>query len=94
MNQQKHSYGVNGSSALKHAEAPHSNARVIQFPSDLINAERSYGIENVSCRNQARSIDPARGSLAGRPLNMFSKAETAAMFVICTVVTFAAFFCI
>lgn len=94
MNHQNRSYSVNGSSALKRIEAPRSTTRVIQFPSGNVNAGRSYGIEHVGSKNHDENRNPARGSLAGRPLNMFSKAETAAMFIICTVVSFATFFCL
>ena len=85
---------VDGSSAL---EAKPSNndafARLIPFPGNIQPVNRSYGVEDIRTSKSNVSKSPKRGSIAGRPLNMFSKAETIAAFTFCTILSFAVIFC-
>lgn len=41
---------------------------------------------------KGQNINYVRGSISGRPLNVFTKAESAALFALCFALTFATFF--
>ena len=85
---------VNGTSALEVKPSRNvTSARLISFPGNIQPANRSYGVEHIRTSQPAYSAAPERGSITGRPLNMFSKAETIAAFAFCTILSFAVIFC-
>lgn len=83
---------VDGTSALRPETDYQSYARMISYPKDIVPADRSYGVEGLTSEDFTCEPGVVRGTLAGRPLNVFTRAEAVALFVICTLLSFGTFF--
>ena len=87
-------YPIQGSSALK-AQTATRKPYVASFPEGVTHARRSYGVEGIALASHAaRQNDRENvGTLAGRPLNLFSRVETVVSFALCSIVCIGVFFC-
>ena len=86
-------FSTNGTSALKPVSSSFGAGCATGYPEGIVPARRSYGAERLPKQRAAARQAPRRGSLAGRPLNVFSCAEAIAAFSFCTALTFVVMFC-